>query len=109
MENKITGIQFMKLAGITADNKTELERCEEVLRSVSDYSFSLKNRVNHERLDKCTHLYKEERELLKNLDFLDKIISIYQPEQIKRVVAEPFHLDVDWVGIVSKNDLLLKI
>jgi hypothetical protein len=24
-------------------------------------------------------------------------------------VAEPFHLDVDWVGIVSKNDLLLKI
>ena len=105
----ITGMQFMKLAGITADKKTELERCEEVLRCVSDYSFYLKNRINHERLDKCIHLYKEERELLKSLDFLDKIISIYQPEQIKRVVAEPFHLDVDWVGIVSKNDLLLKI
>lgn len=102
----ITGIQFMKLAGITADNKTELERCEEVLRCVSDYSFYLKNRINHERLDKCTHLYKEERELLKNLDFFDKIISIYQPEQLKRVVAEPFHLDVEWVWIVSKSDLV---
>lgn len=106
MENKITWIQFMKLAGITADNKTELERCEEVLRSVSDYSFSLKNRINHERLDKCTHLYKEERELLKNLDFFDKIISIYQTEQLKRVVEEPFYLDVEWVWIVSKSDLV---
>ncbi|HNG96675.1 MAG TPA: hypothetical protein PLW93_00210 [Candidatus Absconditabacterales bacterium] len=103
--DKITGIQFMKLAGVTADKKTELERCDEILRCVSDYSFSLKNRINHERLDKCIHLYKEERELLKSLDFLDKIISIYQPEQIKRVVAEPFHLDVEGVGIISKSDL----
>lgn len=102
----ITGIQFMKLAGITADKKTELERCDEVLRCVSDYSFSLKNRINHERLDKCIHLYKEERELLKSLDFFDKIINLYQPEQIKRVVTEPFHLDVEWVGIVSKSDLI---
>lgn len=106
MENKITWIQFMKLAGITANKKTEQERCEEILRSVSDYSFSLKNRIWHERLDKCTHLYKEERELLKSLDFLDKIISIYKPEQIKRVIEEPFYLDVEWVGIISKSDLV---
>lgn len=106
MENKITGIQFMKLAGITADKKTEQERIDEVSRCVSDYKFSIENNVNHERLDKCIHLYKEEREILKSLDFLDKIISLYKPEQIKRVVAEPFHLDVEWVGIVSKSDLV---
>ena len=102
----ITWIQFMKLAGITANKKTEQERCDEVIRCSSDYYFSIKNRINHEWLDKCIHLYKEERELLLSLDFLDKIISIYQPEQIKRVVEEPFHLDVEWVWIVSKSDLV---
>ena len=95
----------MKLAGVTADKKTELERCEEILRCVSDYKFSLENSIWHERLDQCINLYKEEREILKTLDFLDKIISIYQPEQIKRVVEEPFYLDIEWVGIVSKSDL----
>lgn len=96
----------MKIAGITSDKKTELERCDETLRCVSDYSFSIKNRIGHERLDKCIHLYKEERELLKSLDLLDKIISLYKPEQIKRVVAEPFHLDIEWIGIVSRDDLV---
>jgi hypothetical protein len=63
------------------------------------------NKVWDEWLDQSDILYKDEKQyLLDNKDIYDIVKNRYHINDIKRIVFEPFYLDVSW-KIINKEDI----
>ena len=63
------------------------------------------NKIWDEWLDQSEYLYKDEKQyLLNNKELYGKIKEKYDITEIRRVVLEPFCLDIDG-KIISMNDV----
>ena len=63
------------------------------------------NKIWDELLDKSEYLYKDEKQyLLDNPELYEKVKEKYNITEIRRVVFEPFCLDIDW-KIISMSDI----
>lgn len=105
MDNKITWIEFVKQIWLSPKKREYSEWIEEFSVKLSIAKFHLENDIDCQWLDESLILYKEEKEvLLDNPDILEKLKEKYTIHQIRRVVSEPFHIDIDG-EIITKKEL----
>ncbi len=105
MDNKITWIECMKQIWLSPKNREYSEWLNDLHQIIPHLYFMETNKIWDEWLDKSEHLYKDEKQyLLDNKELYGKVKEKYGITEIRRVIEQPFHLDIDW-KIISMNDV----
>lgn len=105
MDNKISWIDFVKQIWLSPKKREYSEWLNDLYMIIPHLHFMETNKVWDEWLDQSDILYKDEKQyLLDNKDIYDIVKNRYHINDIKRIVFEPFYLDVSW-KIINKEDI----
>ena len=101
----ITWIEFVKQIWLSPKKREYSEWLNDLYMIIPHLHFMEINKIWDELLDKSEYLYKDEKQhLLDNPDIYDIVKNRYHINDIKRIVFEPFYLDVSW-KIINKEDI----
>ena len=105
MDNKISWIDFVKQIWLSPKKREYSEWLNDLYMIIPHLHFMETNKVWDEWLDQSDILYKDEKQyLLDNPELYEKVKEKYNITEIRRVVFEPFCLDIDW-KIISMSDI----